>query len=257
VDANAAADEVTCTSNSSSELDLLSPGALITAAALGGGQANKSGTSMATAHASAVAALMMQAQPGLTPPQIESILKETGVPVTDARNGRVTPRIDAYAAVLRVWGSGSAPPSAAALSGTVLLQGRPDHSGTTISLSEQPCYPGASANATSSVAATDAQGRFEVGAGAGQLFQCLQATHPGFLTAQRDSPIGDLGTITLPGGDVVGDGVVNIFDMAFIASRYGSNDPAGDLNGDGRVDVFDLVIAAGNYERRSPVTDWR
>jgi hypothetical protein len=53
-------------------------------------------------------------------------------------------------------------------------------------------------------------------------------------------------TPALP-GDVNGDGQVDIFDLTFIAARYGTNDPAADINGDGLVDIFDLVIVANNY----------
>lgn len=53
----------------------------------------------------------------------------------------------------------------------------------------------------------------------------------------------------LTGLDVTGDGQVNIFDLAVIAGRYGSNDPIADLNGDGQVDIADLVMAADNYNR--------
>lgn len=42
--------------------------------------------------------------------------------------------------------------------------------------------------------------------------------------------------------DVNGDGVVNILDLTFVASRFGENSP--DLNGDGIVNVLDLVLVA-------------
>lgn len=44
--------------------------------------------------------------------------------------------------------------------------------------------------------------------------------------------------------DVNGDGVVNILDLTFIASRFGEASP--DVNGDGVVNILDLVIV-GNY----------
>jgi subtilisin family serine protease len=98
------ADRLTWGSNSSSALDLLAPGELILSCALGGGQTIYPGTSHASPHAAAVAALMLQANPGLSVAEIERFLKETGVPVTDSRNDRIriTPRIDALAAVTRV-----------------------------------------------------------------------------------------------------------------------------------------------------------
>jgi subtilisin family serine protease len=85
------ADKVTCWSNSDTTLDLLAPGALITSSGLGGGTSTYLGTSQAAPHASGLAALMLQANPGLSANDIESRMKATGVPRTDAANGRVTP----------------------------------------------------------------------------------------------------------------------------------------------------------------------
>jgi hypothetical protein len=50
-------------------------------------------------------------------------------------------------------------------------------------------------------------------------------------------------------GDVNGDGRVNIFDLALIASHYGTAEPTADLNGDGRVDVLDLVAVSEQFGR--------
>ncbi len=249
VDADATVDQVTCTSNSSPVLDLLAPGALITSAALGGGPANRSGTSMAVPHASGVAALMLQAQPGLTPAQIESVLKQTGTGITDPRNGQVAPRVDALEAVRQVTQG-----SAASISGTVLLPSRTTHDGITIFLGAGPCGDPVAVNPTT---ATDAQGYFEIAVGPGASYQCLRATQLGHLAAQRESPAGNIGVVTLFGGDVNGDSVINIFDLALIASSYGGQDPASDINADGTVDIFDLAITASNYEKQGPITAWQ
>lgn len=247
-DQNIVADQVACSSNSSPELDLLAPGVLIRSTGLGGGEATKSGTSMSTPHAAAAAALLLQANPNLTVAEIETILEETGRPVTDSRNGRVTPRLDALAAVTRVV-IGQVTP----LSGTVLLQGRTDHSGTGIYLSNTPC---ASSVTGEPATVTNAAGRFEITPSSGQAFLCLQAVQPAYLIGQKDAPQGELGTLTLPGGDVVQDAVINILDLAFMAIHYRSDNPAADVNADGIVDIFDLTIAASNYNLRGPVANW-
>ena len=48
-------------------------------------------------------------------------------------------------------------------------------------------------------------------------------------------------------GDVTADGLVNIFDLSFVAARYGSSDTTADINADGTVDIFDLVMIAGKF----------
>jgi len=205
IDEPVLADQVVCSSNSSSTLDLLAPGVLVSSTKLGGGRTSKSGTSMSTAYASAVAALILQANPNLTVSEVETLLKETGVPVTDARNGRVTPRIDALAAITRVTGT-----EITTLSGTVLLQGRTDHSGTAIFLSKEAC---SMAKADTPAIITGTDGTFEILIPDGQNYQCLQVVQLGYLTGQYSSPEGELGVMTLLGGDVTGDNIIDIFDL--------------------------------------------
>lgn len=47
--------------------------------------------------------------------------------------------------------------------------------------------------------------------------------------------------------DVTGDGVINIQDLAFVASHYGTKFAAADVTGDGAVDIFDLVAVASRF----------
>lgn len=145
------------------------------------------------------------------------------------------------------------------LRGRILLQGRADHSGTVVFALNTPCLP---LTYDSHVrpsgqpdATTDAQGRFSIAAG---TYQCLLAVQSGYLVGQHAAPQGDLGTLTLLGGDVNGDCKIDILDLARIASNYGSaGPPAVDINGDGKVDIFDLTIASGNYGQRCVLDDWR
>lgn len=245
LDQSVTVDQVACSSNSSSELDLLAPGVLISSTNLGGGQNTKSGTSLSTPHATAVAALLAQANPSLTAADIETVLENTGVPITDSRSGRVVPRVDALAAVSQVITK-----QTVTFSGTILLQGRTDHSGTSIYLTETSC---AEASFTNPAATTKADGSFAITAADDQDFECLRASHPGYLSAQQSFPGQSLGSFTLPGGDANGDQVVDILDLAMIATLYRTDDPTGDINGDGLVNIFDLVITASNYQERGPI----
>jgi len=92
--------QVRFNSNSDTTLDLLAPGAFIVSAGLGGGTATKSGTSMASPHAAATAALLLQAFPSLSPAETEVTLEATGLPINDPKSGVTTPRINAGAAFL-------------------------------------------------------------------------------------------------------------------------------------------------------------
>jgi hypothetical protein len=57
---------------------------------------------------------------------------------------------------------------------------------------------------------------------------------------------------TIALSDLTGDGLVDIFDLAVVAARYGSADVEADLNGDGLVDILDLSLVAGSYGQRLP-----
>lgn len=89
-----AADQVTCFSNSAPFLDLLAPGALITAAGIVMG-----GTSQATPHVAGAAAVLAQLFPAETADQWLERLKKTGVAVNDDENSLITARIDIHEAI--------------------------------------------------------------------------------------------------------------------------------------------------------------
>jgi len=87
-DITTAADKVTCFSNSSNDLNLLAPGAQISAAGM-----TLFGTSQAAPHVSGAAAVLRSAFPGDSLNDTQSRLLNSGVPVTDQRNGIETPRL--------------------------------------------------------------------------------------------------------------------------------------------------------------------
>ncbi len=95
IDNTTAADQITCSSNSSKLLTLLAPGAVITA-----GGYSKGGTSQATPHVAAAIAILRanDVTPAETIDQTIQRLQTTGKSIRDPRNGFVTPRLDLLAA---------------------------------------------------------------------------------------------------------------------------------------------------------------
>jgi len=99
IDTSTAADQIVCFSNSNILVDLLAPGAMITSSKMDGGTETTWGTSQASPTAAGVAALMLEANPSLTPNCIKNIMQQTGVNILDSRNNLYFPRIDALLAV--------------------------------------------------------------------------------------------------------------------------------------------------------------
>jgi subtilisin family serine protease len=92
-------DGIVCFSNSTSNLSLLGPGAFWTIATKGGSQVSFSGTSASAPAVAGAVALLRQARPDLTPGGVIGVLRSTGKPIADPRNGVATPRVDILAAV--------------------------------------------------------------------------------------------------------------------------------------------------------------
>jgi len=104
IDTKTAADRVACWSDADPELDLLAAGGPVDAAGLGGTDSLLTGTSFASAQAAGAAAVLLQADPTLTPDELLSVLQRTGVPITDPWNRLTTPRIDLAQALGAVLG---------------------------------------------------------------------------------------------------------------------------------------------------------
>lgn len=93
-DLTTAVDQIPCWSNTNSETDLLAPGARVTSTGFTGGTSNFSGTSQAAPLVAACAALLLEADPLLTPAEVEAALVASTTLVFDARNGLTFPRLD-------------------------------------------------------------------------------------------------------------------------------------------------------------------
>jgi cysteine-rich repeat protein len=81
-------DMFVCHTNSGSLLDVLAPDFKTATAAVGGGtELNFGGTSASSPYAAAQAALLLEADPTMTPEQIRTVMKTNGPSVTNPENG--------------------------------------------------------------------------------------------------------------------------------------------------------------------------
>lgn len=88
-DSTTAANKVACFSDSASFMTIMAPGAMVTA-----GGSTKGGTSQAAPHVAGAVAVLRAAFPAETLAQTQTRLTNSGVTVTDTRNGLIFPRLD-------------------------------------------------------------------------------------------------------------------------------------------------------------------
>jgi hypothetical protein len=94
-----AADDFVCHSNSGSLLDVLAPDWRTDTSADGGGIRAFGGTSAASPYAAGEAAVLLEAEPSLTPASLRTLMKSHGPLVTNPDNGQSYRRTDLAAAL--------------------------------------------------------------------------------------------------------------------------------------------------------------
>ena len=143
--------------------------------------------------------------------------------------------------------------------GEVHLQGRREHAGIEIQIQSEPSsgdVESLSASPSMQVM-TGSQGVFNLPV---QGSVVITARREGYLDAQKtvnitsDAPL-DLGPTILYGGEVTGDNLIDISDLAYLGAKFTTDDSKSDINGDGAVDILDLSMAAANFSMRGP-TPW-
>ncbi len=141
------------------------------------------------------------------------------------------------------------------ITGSVNLQGRYDHSGAHILVTD----------AEGTVVAdtlTDAAGNFEVLNLNLDTYE-VWASMYGYLDALKGSGVPvdggectDTGPVKLLGGDVAPqpepDNVIDIGDISYMGANFDTTEALADVNGDGVVNILDLTMAAANFGRAGP-----
>ncbi|MBC7264087.1 MAG: carboxypeptidase regulatory-like domain-containing protein [Chloroflexi bacterium] len=148
------------------------------------------------------------------------------------------------------------PSGTGGISGVVLLFGRTNHSGTTVTAS----------GPVVATTTTGASGSFSFG-GLPAGTYTVRASKQNYIYAEKTGVVvsagvnTDIGTAQLPAGDLNDDCRVNIIDLVIIATDPGWSDPSpcripinprADVNGDGCLNVMDLVCAGRNYDATCP-----
>ena len=136
----------------------------------------------------------------------------------------------------------------AEVAGRALLEGRADHEGVKVSLVD---------GVTQSLV-TDAGGEYTFGDIPAGVYD-LTLSHDLYLSATLQScSVGPgearvLPEVELLGGDLNGDGAIDISDLTIGGSRFNTSDPGADINGDGTVNIFDIVLIGKNFLETGPV----
>ena len=159
-------------SNSSPQLDLLAPGRGIRTSVPGDGFEYFNGTSIATPHVSGAWALLKSKAPTASVADLLPVLSQTGVPLTDSRNGLIRARIQIDAAL------------------DALLPQLSYASGTRLALTASP-YPGYSFTLwrgcdeeEGSRCVVEMDGARRVTA----VFEPLESDHPDLITTSLSGP---------------------------------------------------------------------
>lgn len=132
------------------------------------------------------------------------------------------------------------------ITGQIQLQGKPSATGAAI----------VTGNGQSVTPADD--GTFQFSGGESGTYE-FTVSAPGYVSAHvaganaAEAGGVNAGQILLPAGDANADNVVDIFDLAAIASPANRQNMSLDYNNDGRTDQRDVEIAAQNLDVQGPV----
>ncbi len=134
------------------------------------------------------------------------------------------------------------------MNGYAFLEGRTEFPNIAVEASNSTVY----------TATTDVNGWYEFANIVAETYD-VSFSHPMYLgavlegcTVGVDETVG-LSEVTLLGGDLNGDEVIDISDLVIGAANFNTADPMSDINGDGMVDIFDIVLIGKNFGLTGPV----
>jgi hypothetical protein len=136
----------------------------------------------------------------------------------------------------------------AEIEGHALLEGRSDHSGIEVTLTD----------GVSEDALTDANGAYTFSDVPEGVYD-LVISHPLYLAAEFvgcSIPGGETATmpgVTLLSGDLDGNGVIDISDLVICGKHFGGTSAEADITADGHVDIFDIVLIGKNVGLTGPI----
>ncbi len=146
------------------------------------------------------------------------------------------------------------PPADGTIAGTVVLQGRTDHSGADVCADD---------GGTPVCVQTNTAGAFAIDVAPGSYTVTVDIAR--YLDAEKLNVTVTSGTtttlvpVTLLGGDTNDDCAVNILDLSLVGSHFGlscgdaSWDARADINNDCTVNILDLTGTGGNFGQACPV----
>ncbi len=134
------------------------------------------------------------------------------------------------------------------LTGRAFLEGRSEHGNIAIEMS----------NGNSYTTTTTADGWYTFTEVAPNVYD-VSFSHPMYLTTVLEDCVVNaeeaawLPDVTLLGGDLNDDEVIDISDLVIGAANFNTNDPMSDINGDGLVDIYDVVLIGKNFGLTGPI----
>ncbi len=133
------------------------------------------------------------------------------------------------------------------ITGYAYLEGRTDHSGIEVTLEISPAM----------TTITDASGFYSFEGMPGGSYTVTYTADLYLSAVSMDAVVLEgetnvLCDVTLLGGDLNNDGVIDILDLSLCAASFDTAAPEADVNADGIVDVYDLVLVGKNFKLEAP-----